>query len=161
MQGSSSIEGIGVGGLVVKNRRPWIFSTRHRWSHSLVSKCSHYLCMRFRLGTATPSLSTDCSAIPAFVFRNTMVVPHAKHNLVVSSCLASLSQHRASFRSLQPVPGPLSRFFHFKPRAWHRFETFFGLWVVELLTPPLLLLPSLVPALVNLRASAATLQVSH
>ena len=36
------------------------------------------------------------------------------------------------FYETQPVPNPLSRFFHFKPRSWHKFETWMGLWLVEL-----------------------------
>lgn len=41
----------------------------------------------------------------------------------------------------QPIPNPLSRSLHRAPKAWHRIETFVGLWIVEIATPPLLLLP--------------------
>ena len=39
------------------------------------------------------------------------------------------------------MPTPLSRPLHYAPKGWHRFETFVGLWVVEVVTPFLLLLP--------------------
>lgn len=45
------------------------------------------------------------------------------------------------FYETQPIPNPLSRAFHFAPKWWHRAETFVGLWVVEIVTPFLLLLP--------------------
>ena len=71
------------------------------------------------------------------------------------------------FYETQPVPNPLSRALHRAPRAWHRFETFVGLWVVELLSPILLLLPGM-PAspgplgvLGHLRTGTALLQVGH
>jgi hypothetical protein len=64
----------------------------------------------------------------------------------------------AHFYETQPLPNPLSRAFHFAPKWWHRAETFLGLWVVELLTPFLLLLPGGgVPG--ALRSSAAVLQI--
>ena len=40
-----------------------------------------------------------------------------------------------SFYETQPVPMPLSRPLHYAPKGWHRFETFVGLWVVEVVTP--------------------------
>jgi hypothetical protein len=45
------------------------------------------------------------------------------------------------FYQTQPIPNPLSRAFHCAPKWWHRYETFIGLWVVEVVTPFLLLLP--------------------
>ena len=44
------------------------------------------------------------------------------------------------FYETQPVPNPLSRFFHRMPKAWHRFEVLTN-HVVELILPWLLLLP--------------------
>ncbi|KAL1498562.1 hypothetical protein AB1Y20_013881 [Prymnesium parvum] len=64
------------------------------------------------------------------------------------------------FYETQPVPSPLSRRFHHMPRRWHRFETAAGLWVVELLTPPLLLLPGAAPPLVGVRTAAAVVQIA-
>ena len=61
------------------------------------------------------------------------------------------------FYETQPVPNPLSRFFHRMPGWWHRFETWFGLWVVEIATPWLLLLPT--AALAAPRALAAAVQI--
>ena len=56
------------------------------------------------------------------------------------SCWRDLSA-MDSFYETQPVPTPLSRPLHYAPKGWHRFETFVGLWVVEVVTPFLLLLP--------------------
>lgn len=65
----------------------------------------------------------------------------------------------------QPVPNPLSRSLHRAPPAWHRFETFFGLYVVEVVAPFLLLLPGggrtpLGAAGLALRRGSAVLQVA-
>jgi len=62
------------------------------------------------------------------------------------------------FYETQPVPNPLSRRLHFAPRAWHRFETFAGLWIVEIVTPFLLLLPG-GGTMGLLRSFAAVLQI--
>ena len=53
-----------------------------------------------------------------------------------------LSFHRrASCRPIcqQPVPNPFTRFFHFNPKPWHRFEVWSNHFV-ELVAPFLLLL---------------------
>jgi len=44
------------------------------------------------------------------------------------------------FYETQPVPNPFSRYFHFMPKAWHKFEVWSN-HVVELVAPFLLLLP--------------------
>ena len=65
----------------------------------------------------------------------------------------------------QPIPNPLSRTLHQAPKAWHRFETWVGLWLVEIIAPFLLLLPgggaTALGALgLALRRGSALLQVS-
>jgi len=44
------------------------------------------------------------------------------------------------FYETQPVPNPFSRYFHFMPKAWHKFEVWTN-HVVELVAPFLLLSP--------------------
>jgi hypothetical protein len=64
----------------------------------------------------------------------------------------------------QPIPNPLSRRLHFAPKAWHRIETWVGLWLVEIIAPFLLLVPgggvSALGALgAGVRRSSALLQI--
>jgi hypothetical protein len=63
------------------------------------------------------------------------------------------------FYETQPIPNPLSRAFHFAPKWWHRIETFIGLWVVEIVTPFLLLLPG-GGVLGAVRTASAVLQLA-
>ena len=65
----------------------------------------------------------------------------------------------------QPIPNPLSRTLHSAPKAWHRVETWIGLWAVEVIAPFLLLLPgagaTALGALgAGLRSASALLQLT-
>lgn len=65
-----------------------------------------------------------------------------------------------SFYETQPIPNPLSRALHRMPRRWHVFETYAGLWLVEILAPLLLLLPgSAASASGTVRQAAACVQL--
>ena len=46
------------------------------------------------------------------------------------------------FYATQPVPNPLTRYFHKMPKAWHRFEVLVNHFV-ELVAPWLLILPGI------------------
>lgn len=67
-----------------------------------------------------------------------------------------------SFYETQPIPNPLSRALHRMPRRWHAFETYAGLWLVEIFAPILLLLPgSAASASGTVRQAAACVQASR
>lgn len=69
------------------------------------------------------------------------------------------------FYETQPVPNPLTRYFHWMPRPWHKFEVLTNHFV-ELVAPWLLLVPqsvsssSWLPLLVNLRRAAGMIQLA-
>ncbi|KAL9179644.1 hypothetical protein ACHAXT_008934 [Thalassiosira profunda] len=58
------------------------------------------------------------------------------------------------FYETQPVPNPFTRYFHFMPKAWHRFEVWSNHFV-ELVAPFLLLIPNR-----NCRLAGGLIQIS-